>query len=65
LGPHQLGNDIDTYFRHLVKDLKVLWYKRGVEVWYEYKRDSPAAHNLSGQSKKVGCVCPHLFLTTF
>jgi hypothetical protein len=26
LGPQQLGNDIDTYFRPLIEDLKVLWY---------------------------------------
>jgi hypothetical protein len=26
LGPQELGNDIDTYFRHLVEDLKELWY---------------------------------------
>jgi hypothetical protein len=46
-----------------------------VQVWDEYKReyfglkvilfvtvsDSPAAHNLSGQSKKVGYRCPHCF----
>jgi hypothetical protein len=25
-------NDIDTYFRPLVKDLKVLWYNNRVEV---------------------------------
>jgi hypothetical protein len=30
-GPHQPGNDIDTYFRPLVDDLKLLWCK-GVEV---------------------------------
>jgi hypothetical protein len=23
--------------------------------------DSPVTHNLSGQSKKVGCGCPHYF----
>jgi hypothetical protein len=37
-GPHQPGNDIDTYFRPLVHNLKLLWYK-GVEVWDEYKRE--------------------------
>jgi hypothetical protein len=31
-GPHQLGNDIDTYFRHLVEDLKVLWNNNRVKV---------------------------------
>jgi hypothetical protein len=30
--PQQPGNDIDTYFRPLVKDLKVLWYNDGVQV---------------------------------
>jgi hypothetical protein len=38
--PQQPGNDIDTYFRPLVEDLKELWYKDGVQVWdghnYEY-----------------------------
>jgi hypothetical protein len=29
-GPPQPGNDIDTYFRLLVEDLKVLWYNDGV-----------------------------------
>jgi hypothetical protein len=46
-----------------------------MEFWDEYKReyfylkailfvivsDFPAAHNLLGQSKKVGCGCPHCF----
>jgi hypothetical protein len=36
-GPHQPENDIDTYFRHLVEDLKVLWNNNGVEVWDENK----------------------------
>jgi hypothetical protein len=27
--------------------------------------DSPVAHNLSGQSKKVGCGCPHCFRETY
>jgi hypothetical protein len=62
LGPHQPGNDIDTYFRPLVEDLKVLWNNNRVEVWDEHMReyfklqailfmtvsDSPAARNLSG-----------------
>jgi hypothetical protein len=26
--------------------------------------ESPVAHNLSGQSKKVGCRCPHYFRET-
>jgi hypothetical protein len=36
-GPQQSRNDIDTYFRHLVEDLKELWYNDGVQVWDEYK----------------------------
>jgi hypothetical protein len=28
--PQQPRNDIDTYFRPLVKDLKELWYNDGV-----------------------------------
>jgi hypothetical protein len=61
-GTQQPGNDIATYFRPFVKDMKVLWYNNGVEVWDEHKReyfrlkailfvtvsDSPAAHNLLG-----------------
>jgi hypothetical protein len=38
-GPHQSGNDIDTYFRSLVEDLNVLWNNNGVEVWDEHKRE--------------------------
>jgi hypothetical protein len=30
LGPQQTGNDIDTYFKHLVEDLKVLLYNNRV-----------------------------------
>jgi hypothetical protein len=77
-GSRQPGNNIDTYFRPLVEDLKVLWNNNGVEVWYEHKReyfklqailfvtvsDSLAACNLLGQSKKVGCGCPHCFKET-
>jgi hypothetical protein len=77
-GPQQPGNDIDTYFRPLVEDLKELWYNDGVQVWDEHKReyfglkailfvtvsDSPAARNLFRQSKKVGCGCPHCFRET-
>jgi hypothetical protein len=77
--PQQSENDIDTYFRPLVEDLKELWYKDGVQVWDEHKReyfslkailfvivsDSPAAHNLSGQKKKkVGCGCLYCFKET-
>jgi hypothetical protein len=78
-GPHQPENDIDTYFRPLVEDLKVLWNNNGVEVWDEHKReyfkpqailfvtvsDSPATRNLSGQSKKVGCRYPHCLKETY
>jgi hypothetical protein len=74
-GPHLPGNNIDTYFRYLVEDLKVLWNNNGVEVWDEHKReyfqlqvilfvtisDSPMARNLLGQSTKVGSGCPHCF----
>jgi hypothetical protein len=77
--PQQPRNDIDTYFKPLVQDLKELWYNDGVQVWEEHKReyfglkailfmtisDSPAAHNLSGQSNKVGCGCPHCFRETY
>jgi hypothetical protein len=59
----------------LVKDLKLLWYNDGVQVWDEHKHeyfllkvilfviisDSTTARNLLGQSKKVGCGCPHCF----
>jgi hypothetical protein len=31
-GSQQPENDINTYFRPLVGDLKVLWYNNGVEV---------------------------------
>jgi hypothetical protein len=75
LRPQQPKNDIDTYFRPLVEDLKELWYNNGVQVWDEHKHeyfglkaillvtisDSPVARNLSGQSKKVGCRCPYYF----
>jgi hypothetical protein len=61
-GPQQPGKDIDTYFRPLVKDLKVLWYNDRVQVWDEHKceyfqfkailfvtvSDSPAVCNLLG-----------------
>jgi hypothetical protein len=74
-GPQQLGNDIDNYFRPLIEDMKELWYNDRVLVWDGHKceyfglkailfvtvSDSSAAHNLSGQSKKVGCGCPHCF----
>jgi hypothetical protein len=77
-GPQQLGNDIDTYFRPLVEDLKVLWYNNGVQVWDEHKHeyfqfkvilfvtvsDSPVARNLWGHTKKVGCGCPYCFRET-
>jgi hypothetical protein len=31
-GPQQPENDIDTYFRPLVEDLKELWYNNRVQV---------------------------------
>jgi sulfur transfer complex TusBCD TusB component (DsrH family) len=75
---HQPGNDIDTYFRPLVEDLKVLLNNNGVEVWIEHKReyfqlhailfmtvtDSPVTRKLLGQSKKIGCGCLHYFKET-
>jgi hypothetical protein len=68
-GPQEPRNDINIYFRPLVEDLKELWYNDGVQVWDDHKHeyfgleailfvtvsDSPVAHNLLGQSKKVGC----------
>jgi hypothetical protein len=77
-GPQQPRHDIDTYFRPLVEDLKELWYNDGVQVWDEHKceyfdlnailfmtvSDSLMTRNLSGQSKKVGCGCPHFFKET-
>jgi hypothetical protein len=61
-GPQQHGNDIDTYFRPMMEDLKKLWYNDGVQVWGEHMHDyfglkailfvivsdSLAARNLSG-----------------
>jgi hypothetical protein len=61
-GPQQPGNDIDTYFMHLIEDLKELWYNDGVHVWDEHKHeyfglkailfmtvsDSLVSRNLSG-----------------
>jgi hypothetical protein len=38
-GPQQPRNDINIYFRPLVKDLKVLWYNHGVEVWDDHKSE--------------------------
>jgi hypothetical protein len=77
-GSHQPGNDINTYFRPLIEDLKVLYNNNEVEVWDKHKceyfqlqvilfvtvSNSPATRNLSGQSKKVGCGCPHCFKET-
>ncbi|GJX07399.1 retrovirus-related pol polyprotein from transposon 17.6 [Tanacetum coccineum] len=31
-GPKSLGKDIDVYLRPLIEDLKVLWYRKGVET---------------------------------
>jgi hypothetical protein len=73
--PQQCGNDIDTYFMPMVEDLKELCHNDGVQVWDEHKceyfglkailfvtvSDSLVARNLSGQSKTVGCGCPHYF----
>jgi hypothetical protein len=36
-GPQPPGNDINTYFRPSVEDLKVPWYNDGVQVWDEHK----------------------------
>jgi hypothetical protein len=38
-GPQQHVNDIDTYFKPLVEDLKVLWYNNRVRVWDKHKRE--------------------------
>jgi hypothetical protein len=38
-GPRQPGNDIDVYLRPLVEELLLLWSKRGVRVWDEYKQE--------------------------
>jgi hypothetical protein len=73
--PQQPRNDIDTYCKPLVEDLKVLWYNPGVEVWDEHKHqyfqlkailfvatsNSQEARNLLGQSKKVHCGCSYCF----
>jgi hypothetical protein len=61
-GLQQPRNDIDTYFRPLIEDLKELWYNSGVQVWDEHKceyfglkvilfvtiSDSTMTRNLSG-----------------
>jgi hypothetical protein len=39
LGPQQSGNDIDTYFRPSIENLKVMWYNDGVQVWDENKHE--------------------------
>jgi hypothetical protein len=44
-GPQQSTNDIDTYFRPLVEDLKVLWHNDGVQVWDEHKYEYFSAQN--------------------
>jgi hypothetical protein len=76
--PQQPRNDTNTYFRPLDEDLKELWYNDGVQFCDEHKHeyfslkailfvtvnDSPSARNLFGQSKKVGCGCPHCFRET-
>jgi hypothetical protein len=62
----------------LVEDLKELWYNDRVQVWDEHKHeyfglkaisfvtfsDSPVAHNLFEQSKKIGCGYPQCFRET-
>jgi hypothetical protein len=62
----------------MVEDLKELWYNDGVQIWDEHKHeyfglkailfmtvsDYLAARILSGQSKKVGCGCPHCLKET-
>jgi hypothetical protein len=74
----QSGNDIDTYFRPLVEDLKELCYNDGVQFLDEHKceyfglkailfvivSNSPTTRNLSRQSKKVCCGCLHCFRET-
>jgi hypothetical protein len=45
-GPQQFGNDIDTYFRPLVEDVKELWYNDGVQVWDEYKHETQTSEYL-------------------
>jgi hypothetical protein len=78
LSPQQPMNDIDTYFRPLVEDLKELWNNDRVQVSDEHMRehfglkailfmivsDSPMTRNLSEQSKKVGYRCLHCFRET-
>jgi hypothetical protein len=39
LMPQQPRNDIDTYFRPLVEDLKVVLYNNGVQVLDEHKHE--------------------------
>jgi hypothetical protein len=39
LRPQQPENDIDTYFRPMVEDLKALSYINRVQVWDEHKRE--------------------------
>jgi hypothetical protein len=38
-GQQQPGNDINTYFRPFVEELKVLCYNDRVQVWDEHKRE--------------------------
>jgi hypothetical protein len=37
--PQHPRNDINTYFRPLVEDLKEMWCNDGVQVWDEHKRE--------------------------
>jgi hypothetical protein len=39
-GPQSPRNDIDTYFRPLVEDLKELWYNDELHVWDDHKREN-------------------------
>jgi hypothetical protein len=38
-GPQQTKNDVDTYFRPLVEDLKEMWYNDRVQVWDEHNHE--------------------------
>jgi hypothetical protein len=74
-GLKQPSNDIDVYLRPLVDELLILWNRKGVRVWDEYKQehfdlrallfvtinDWHALINLSGQSNKGYNACTHCF----
>ena len=42
-GPHQLGNEIDTYLKPLVDELKELW-EEGVETYDTYNKEHFQMH---------------------